>query len=296
MSLIEFSEVHKKYSQSGNTVHALKGLNFQIESGQMLALLGPNGAGKSTALEIISGLQKPSSGEVRIHNKSPGCQSVKRILSVTPQDLQFPAFLRVREIIQWVASLHQVPIPEDLIEEFQLSSCLDKMAGPLSGGQRRRLGLCLSFLSRPEIVLLDEPTTGLDVQGKARLWEFLETYVKKGGTLILTTHDLFELSKMSSHRMLMIDQGRVIRDGRVQDLLQMCTYKKISFRSQSEKFQSPWIERSERHGELHLLWSQQGEKLLRDILAQTEDIRDLSIQAGRIEDIFNILEGSGHGS
>jgi ABC-2 type transport system ATP-binding protein len=291
LKVIEFSDVVKTYSRGSQKIEALKGLSFQVQAGQMLAFLGPNGAGKSTSLEILLGLQQPSSGQVKVFDQTPGDFRVRRKMTVTPQDLQFPSFLKVREIIQWNLTLYNKPWPAKLIEKLDLGTALERTAGALSGGQRRRLGLCLAFAVDPEVVLLDEPTTGLDVQGKAALWDFLSDYVEKGGTLILTTHDLFELSKMPTHRMLMINKGRLVKDGLVRDLLQQCKFKRVSFLSSSPDLKSTWAEKIEYVQGLYTFWTQNSEELLRDLFRQTSDVRDLSVDVGRLEDVFQLLDG-----
>ena len=200
MSLISFQDVTKKYGQ----FEALRSLSFQIQRGEMVALLGPNGAGKSTIIQLLLGLKTVTSGKIRIADQCVGNKDVLRKIGVTPQDLSFSPYLKTIEILQWVARVYGKKLDESFIVKFGLEDFISQLSGGLSGGQRRRLGLALAFVGDPEIVILDEPTTGLDVEGKMQMWEHLENYTRGGGTVILTTHDLYELSRLRC-RMLLID-------------------------------------------------------------------------------------------
>jgi ABC-2 type transport system ATP-binding protein len=292
VSLLEFKNVTKEFRTRSGVVIAVNDLSFQVEKGQMLAFLGPNGAGKSTCLEMLLGHVRSTRGSIRVFDLPPSAKQVKQRLAVTPQDLQFPVHWKVEETLRWTAGLYQKPLPSELIERFDLAKLLQRPTGGLSGGERRRLGLCLAFCGDPELVLLDEPSTGLDLLGKALMWEFLTERAEAGVTVLLTTHDLFELSKMPQQRMLMVHRGRLVKDGLVQDLLRQCSYKRVSFRSAHLNLESEFAEKKEFFTGNYVFWSRESEKLLRDLFQQSQDIQDLSVEVGRIEDVFQILQGS----
>jgi len=283
---IEFQSVSKVFGPT----KAVQELSFQVNSGELVAILGPNGAGKSTTLEMLLGLQRPTSGQIRVFGEVPGSRKARSFVGVTPQDVEFPPHLQVGELLAWASAVHGRTDPSLLTESFGLRPLLGKINSSLSGGERRRLGLALAFLGNPRLVILDEPTNGLDVLGKSQLWEWMENYVDQGGTLVLTTHDLFELKRLAHRRMLMINKGRLVQDGRVQDLMQKCAFKRISFQTQESVFW-PANVRFEKHGDLHLGWTHEPEKILHQFWQQNLSLTDLQVEPGRLEDVFEFLQG-----
>ena len=206
--ILEFDRVCKSYG----AIRALDGLSFRVDRGEIVALLGPNGAGKTTALEIALGLRSCDSGHVRLFGSSPRSAAVRRGLGATPQDSGFPDMLRVEEIAWYVAQhyAHAAPVAETL-DAFGLASLSRRRAGTLSQGQSRRLAVALAFIGAPQFVVLDEPTTGLDVESRRNLWEV----VRRAGerrSILFTTHYLEEAQALAS-RILVLDRGRLRFDG-----------------------------------------------------------------------------------
>lgn len=287
MRALSFSQVNKFYQ----SYQALNNLSFSVEAGEIVGLLGPNGAGKSTTLEILLGLKNYESGEVKIFDLSPGHPDLKKRVSCIPQELAFPPHLKVKEVLAMVASMYQVEVPLDLLERFQVQGFLDKLAGVLSGGQKRRLALALAFLPKPDLVILDEPTTGLDVEGKALMWSYLDEFKNGGGTLLITSHDLFELTQLAD-RLLLIEQGQLLFEGTAREMLSRCRFKKVSFHSNVEHFDSHHISKSEFFEGQHIVWTQNADAFVAELISKQYPYRDLTIEVGDLHEIFHLLRGT----
>jgi ABC-2 type transport system ATP-binding protein len=215
-SAIAAHGVVKRY----RTIEALKGFDLDIRRGEVVALLGPNGAGKTTAVEIMLGLRRPDAGTVRVLGEEPGAVRARRRIGVTLQEMDTPDLLRVGEVVSFVAAHfpHGRPV-EELLARFGLSEVERRQVGGLSGGQRRRLALALAFAGDPELVFLDEPTTGLDVESRLAVWAAIRAFSAAGGTILLTTHYLDEAEALAS-RIAVMREGRVLRTGPPSELKQ----------------------------------------------------------------------------
>lgn len=189
---------------------ALDGLELGVDAGEVVALLGPNGAGKTTALRILLGLRRPDRGVVRLFGRDPTHPATRRRVGCTPQETSFPGTLRVRELVELVRAHFPAPLTfAELAARFELADLERRQAGGLSGGQKRRLACALAFAGDPELVVLDEPSTGLDVESRLRLWE---TIGRGEHTVLLTTHDLGEAELLAT-RVAVIRAGRVVAQG-----------------------------------------------------------------------------------
>jgi ABC-2 type transport system ATP-binding protein len=208
MTSITFSRVGKAY---GSTL-ALNGVSFEAGRGEIVALLGPNGAGKTTAIELVLGLRRPTAGVVAIEGLPPTSLDAHRRIGATPQTTGFPDALRVRELIDFARAHYPSPVAHDeLVRAFELGDIARKRAGDLSGGQQRRVAVALAFAGNPDIVVLDEPTTGLDVESRRALWEQVRAGSARRTTLF-TTHYLEEAEALAT-RILVIVSGTIRFDG-----------------------------------------------------------------------------------
>jgi ABC-2 type transport system ATP-binding protein len=211
--ILSFDDVGKSYGP----IRALRGVSFGVDRAEIVAVLGPNGAGKTTALEVAVGLREPDSGSVRLFGAPARNAQVRRRLGVTPQESGFPDELSVGEIASFVAQHYDRPAGiRETLSRFGLANLASRRAGALSGGQARRLAVALAFIGNPELVVLDEPTTGLDVESRRNLWEVVRSQ-GAARSILFTTHYIEEAQALAS-RVIVIDHGSILFDGDPQAL------------------------------------------------------------------------------
>jgi ABC-2 type transport system ATP-binding protein len=220
---IEIKGLKKVY---GNGVEALKGVDLTVAQGDFFALLGPNGAGKSTLINVLCGLVEKSAGTVRIEGLSidDDYQRAKMHLGVVPQEFNFGIFEKVIDIVLDQAGYYGIPrreaLPkaEKLLKQLGLYDKRNEKSRTLSGGMKRRLMIARGLVHDPKVLILDEPTAGVDIEIRREMWEFLEKLNQSGTTIILTTHYLEEAEQLCNN-MAIINKGEVIERGAVKDLL-----------------------------------------------------------------------------
>jgi ABC-2 type transport system ATP-binding protein len=203
-------------------LEAVRGLNLEIQAGECFGLLGPNGAGKTTTIEILEGLLQPTSGQVTIlgHSWETHSRELREWLGISLQETRLSEKLSVRETIELFASFYLHPRSSaEVIEDLQLTEKADAWVGKLSGGQRQRLAVATALVGNPKILFLDEPTTGLDPQSRRQLWEIVRTFLRQGGTVLLTTHYMDEAERLCD-RLAIFDHGEVIAEGTPPDLIE----------------------------------------------------------------------------
>ncbi len=207
-------------------VHALKGIDLEVEQGDFFALLGPNGAGKSTAIGIITSLVSKTSGQVEVfgHNIDTDLEAAKRCIGLVPQEFNFSQFETCRQIIVNQAGFYGVPrkVALERAEETLLGLGLwdkrDTTARMLSGGMKRRLMIARALMHKPRLLVLDEPTAGVDIELRRSMWEFLTELNQNGTTIVLTTHYLEEAESLCRN-IAIIDEGTIIRNSSMKSLL-----------------------------------------------------------------------------
>jgi ABC-2 type transport system ATP-binding protein len=219
MLQIDVKEVVKSFKD----VKAVRGVSLAIQPGEFVALLGPNGAGKTTMVEMMEGLRKPDSGEILIQGKNwkKHERELRKIIGLSLQETRFTEKLSIRETLRLFASFFDLGTERvnEVIALTGLESKQKAMVGTLSGGQRQRLALAVALLNTPQILFLDEPTTGLDPHSRLDLWNILRLLKEKGETtLILTTHYMEEAESLCDHIIIM-DEGKILKEGRLEDLL-----------------------------------------------------------------------------
>ncbi|GAB2679111.1 ABC transporter ATP-binding protein [Thalassiella azotivora] len=273
-------------------VTALDGVTLDVPPGQLLGLLGPNGAGKSTLLSLLTGVRTPTTGRVELFGGDPRDPASRRWLGSTPQETGLPPTLRVREVVDLVAGhfADPVPVPE-LLEQFGLTGLERRQTGGLSGGQKRRLVVALAFVGRPRLVLLDEPTTGLDVDARHALWGAVRDYHQRGGTVVLTSHYLEEVEALAQ-RVVVVDRGRVRADGSLDDVRSVVATRRVRVRCAGLP-ELAGVERSLREGDRHELWTSDADQLVRDLVAAGVPFRDLQVADASLEEAFLALTAQG---
>jgi ABC-2 type transport system ATP-binding protein len=210
-------ELRKAY----NDVVAVDGLDLEVPRGECFGLLGPNGAGKTTTIEICEGLTEADSGDVEVLGLrwKPDAMKLRQRLGIQLQETQLTDKLTVLETIRLFRSFYrQGPAPEEVIAMVQLEEKLKSRVGALSGGQKQRLALACALVGEPELLFLDEPTTGLDPQARRQLWELIERFKLAGRTIVLTTHYMDEAERLCD-RVAIMDHGKTIALGTPRELV-----------------------------------------------------------------------------
>jgi ABC-2 type transport system ATP-binding protein len=199
----------------------VNGLDLEIHPGECFGLLGPNGAGKTTTIEICEGLTAPDSGDVEVLGRRWGRddRALRELLGISLQETQFSEKLTVAETVRLFRSFYpRGPSPDDVIDLVQLGEKARARVGQLSGGQRQRLALACALVGDPELLFLDEPTTGLDPQARRQLWELIERFRAGGRSILLTTHYMEEAERLCD-RVAIVDHGRIIAEGTPRELI-----------------------------------------------------------------------------
>ena len=216
---IEVKNVFKSFKD----VRAVRGVSLAVQSGEFVALLGPNGAGKTTMVEMMEGLRKPDSGEILVTGKTweKHEKELRKIIGLSLQETRFSEKLSVRETLRLFAGFFGLGSPrvDEVIALTGLESKQKSMVGTLSGGQRQRLALAVALLNHPQVLFLDEPTTGLDPHSRFDFWNILKELKTQGETtLILTTHYMEEAETLCD-RIIIMDEGLILREGKLEELL-----------------------------------------------------------------------------
>lgn len=224
MKAVSFHSVAKTFHPGGRPLHALKGVSFDIEEGEFFGLLGPNGAGKTTLISILAGLSRATSGQVSVcgFDVVQDYAKARQALGVVPQELVFDPFFSVRETLRIQSAYFGLRRNDDWIDELlQHLGLTDKAEAnmrQLSGGMKRRVLVAQALVHRPRVIVLDEPTAGVDVELRQTLWQFIARLNKQGHTVLLTTHYLEEAEALC-HRIAMIKQGQLVALDKMSNLL-----------------------------------------------------------------------------
>jgi len=295
---IQIDNVHKHY---GDKVHALRGMSLTINKGEFFGLLGPNGAGKSTLINIIAGLTRLDSGSVSVmgHDVVTDYRQSRQCLGVVPQELVFDPFFTVREVLQIQAGYfgkgkESGPWIDRLLEGLQLVDKADANMRALSGGMKRRVLIAQALVHKPQVVILDEPTAGVDVELRSSLWEFVQGLHADGHTIVLTTHYLEEAENLCG-RIAIVNQGQLIALDKTDALLargvgRHCTVK-VCVRAADFRL-SPKLQanlKSANGGQLEFVIDREQDSII-SLMDQLRicgaEIVDLRTQEADLEDVF----------
>lgn len=246
MYALEISRLHKTYA---NGLQALKGIDLTVEEGDFFAFLGPNGAGKSTCIGIITSLVNKTSGTVKVFGHSIDDELImaKSILGSVPQEFNFNTFEPVHEIVTNQGGFYGVPAKEarlqtdHYLKRLGLWQYRNLQARYLSGGMKRRLMIARALIHKPRLLILDEPTAGVDIELRRSMWEFMDQINQQGTTIILTTHYLEEAERMC-HNVAIIDQGEIIKNTSMKSLLKSLSSETFIFYLRDDISQPPVLE------------------------------------------------------
>jgi len=301
MSILSFENVRKTYR---NGVQALKGVSFSVNKGDFFALLGPNGAGKSTLISILTSLVIKDSGKINVAGFDLDTQlsKAKNCIGVVPQEFNFNIFEKVGYIVENQAGFYGVPLAlarertEQYLKMLGLWDKRNAVSRSLSGGMKRRLMIARALVHEPEILVLDEPTAGVDIELRRSMWEFLRELNAKGTTIILTTHYLEEAETLCRN-IAIINHGELIVNKRTQDLLVQLKSERFVLYPESELFELPQLNGFELsfNGERNLEVEISENQTISDVISQLESkgicIRSMRNKANRLEELFVRLTG-----
>ncbi|GLS14683.1 MULTISPECIES: ABC transporter ATP-binding protein [Hydrogenophaga] len=236
MPAVSFQNVSKSYRTARGELQALKGVSFDIEPGEFFGLLGPNGAGKTTLISILAGLARASSGAVRVHGHDvrQDYAAARRHLGVVPQELVFDPFFSVRETLRiqsgYFGIRHNDAWIDELLDGLGLADKAGANMRQLSGGMKRRVLVAQALVHKPPVIVLDEPTAGVDVELRQTLWQFVSQLNRQGSTVLLTTHYLEEAEALCG-RIAMLKQGQVVALATTSDLLRGASSNVLRFKT-----------------------------------------------------------------
>ncbi|MDL2345055.1 ABC transporter ATP-binding protein [Deinococcus sp. MIMF12] len=296
MNVVEMQGVSRTYGP----VTALRDLSLQVRAGELTALLGPNGAGKTTAISLMLGLSRPTSGTVRVLGEDPRHSAVRARIGAMPQESALPGALTVREAVTLFASFHAAPLGVgQALALAGLEDRANRRAGRLSGGERRRLAFALALIGNPELLLIDEPTTGMDAASRQAFWEALGELRGQGRSVLLTTHYLEEAER-AADRVLVLHGGQLLAGGTPEALRAQVGGARVSFRAGltlAEVRALPGVRSAQvgegGHTELH---TDTPERLLAELVGRDVPFRDLEVRRATLEDAFLTLTATGHSS
>jgi ABC-2 type transport system ATP-binding protein len=284
----ELVDATKKYGE----VEALKGVTIRIELGEVVAMLGPNGAGKTTSISLLLGLRKPTSGKALLFGLDPTNLQSRSRVGVMLQESGIPNMLKVSEIVDLFRSYYPKPMPRDrAIAMAGLEEKAGALVKELSGGQRQRLYFALAVCGDPEVLFLDEPTVGMDVEGRRSFIERIAEFAQLGRTVVLTTHYLEEADQLAK-RVIVIDRGVVIADAPPAEIKSKVAGKRVRFIAPDLHEKNleglPVTAATIKDGRVQLL-TNQPESVLRDLFQRGVEISDLEVSGADLEDAFIAL-------
>ena len=272
-------------------VKALNNLSFKVEQGEVFGLLGPNGAGKTTFLSILAGTAEKTKGKINVWgfdiDKNP--RQVRASIGIVPQEVNLDAFFSPKKLLELQAGLYGVPAKERITDAILKMVALDEKANAysrsLSGGMKRRLLIAKAMVHQPPILVLDEPTAGVDVELRKNLWENVKKLNKEGVTIILTTHYLFEAQEMCN-RIAIIDKGNLVALDTTQKLLERIQTKKITFKFDKFIAAEIFTLKNVSVTTIYEKSSQKFEEILKIFKENNLKITDISTEDGDLEDVF----------
>ncbi len=301
MPAVSFQNVSKTFPSARGDLHALKGVSFDIQPGEFFGLLGPNGAGKTTLISILAGLTRASSGHVFVHGKDVQAdyQAARRQLGVVPQELVFDPFFNVREALRFQSGYFGIRHNDAWIDELLSGLGLADKAGAnmrqLSGGMKRRVLIAQALVHKPPVIVLDEPTAGVDVELRQTLWQFVSDLNKRlGSTVLLTTHYLEEAEALCG-RIAMLKQGQVVALEATSELLRRASSNVLRFKTE-HTLPDDLAALARVTGRVVQLPAHDAAEVER-ILARVREsgvlVQDIEIRKADLEDVFMDLMGNG---
>lgn len=293
---VDFSGVVKSFGRAGASVRAVDGIDLTVARGETVALLGRNGAGKSTAISLLLGLNEPDAGTVRVFGRTPDRAVGAGLVGAMLQDGRPIQRVTVRELIAFVASTYPKPLPvADALELAGVTEYADRRIDKLSGGQIQRVRFAVALAGSPELIVLDEPTAALDVEGRRAFWDSMRAYARRGNTVLFSTHYLEEADE-NADRIVVIDRGRIVADGSGETIKAAAGHSKVSFdlagRPTAGLELLPGVVTVEVTGDRAVLHTDDSDATVVE-LARLGLVRDLQISLATLEAAFLSLTSPG---
>jgi ABC-2 type transport system ATP-binding protein len=280
--------VTKRYG----AVTALDNFSMDLRAGEVVALLGPNGAGKTTAVRLLLGLIAPTSGTVRVLGRDPRDADARTRIGAMLQVSRVPETLRVREHIDLFRSYYPAPLStEEILRIAKLEGVANQLFGKLSGGQKQRTLFGLAICGNPDLVFLDEPTVGMDIESRRALWDEIRALAAAGKTVLLTTHYLEEADALAS-RIAVINKGRLICEGTSAEIKQRVSGRRIRCITRLDPAflaTLPTVSDVQQDREAVVILAEHPERVVREMLLRDETLHSLEISAAALEDAFLAL-------
>ena len=297
--VVEVKDLVKAYGD----VKAVRGISFNIAKGEVFGMLGPNGAGKSTTVEIIEGLRRADSGSATVLgiNISKDTKTVKERIGVQSQSPALFPDLQVKELINFFRSLYKKSVlTSQIIDLASLQESRDILFRNLSGGQQQRLSVALAFVNDPEIIVLDEPTTGLDPQARRAMWEVIENFRNSGKTVLLTTHYMEEAQRLCD-RIAIMDYGKIIALSSPQQLIESnikesaIQFKMKEYPGDQVLASLPDVTKVIKEGDDIVVYTNNITAVIAGLLSlasqRSTELSELSVRQATLEDVFLKLTG-----
>jgi ABC-2 type transport system ATP-binding protein len=293
---ISLQALEKSFSTPRGMVRAVDGIDVQIAAGETVALLGPNGAGKSTTIDMLLGLLPPDRGAVSLFGKTPADAIAGGGVGAMLQTGSLLPHLTVHELMTMMAALYPSPTPvAEVVELVGIGDIADRMTHRLSGGQTQRVRFAIALVSNPDVLVLDEPTVAMDVEGRHAFWTTMRGFAAGGKTVVFATHYLDEADEFADRAVLMA-RGRIVADGPTTEIKAMVGGRRIRATlpgaDLAELERLPGVLGAERRGEAVVLRCSDSDRAIRALLAAHPDVRDIEITGAGLEEAFLELTGA----
>jgi len=292
---IVLSALEKTFRSPEGPVRAVRGIDVAISAGETVAFLGPNGAGKSTTIDMLLGLLQPDSGTVSVFGGSPAEAIAAGSVGAMLQTGALIRDLSVRELVDMMASLYPAPLPVDEVLELTgIADIARRRTQKLSGGQTQRVRFAVALVSNPDLLVLDEPTVAMDVEGRHSFWMTMRGFAARGKTVLFATHYLEEADAYADRAILMAN-GRIVADGPTTEIKAMVGLRTIRATLPDADLdvlgRLPGVKAADRHGNAVILTCSDSDAAIRGLLAAYPAARDIEINTGGLEQAFLHLTG-----
>jgi ABC-2 type transport system ATP-binding protein len=280
----------KTFRSPAGPVHAVRGVDIDIEPGETIALLGPNGARKSTTIDMLLGLLKPDAGDVRVFGMTPADAIANGLIGAMLQTGAVLGDLLVRELIDMMGSLYPTPLDvDDVLDLARIRDIADRKTNKLSGGQTQRVRFAVAMVSDPDLLVLDEPTVSMDVESRHLFWETLRAFTARGKTVLFATHYLDE-ADANAGRIVLMARGKVVADGAATEIKAVAGGRTIRATLPDVDVDAlralPGVREADLRGDAILLHCSDSDSTVRELLRQFPEVRDLEITGAGLEAAF----------